>query len=235
MVNKSSDYQYITNSVQAETLALVPQGTERILDIGGGTGDYVAAAKSVSTAGFGAVVDISPEAVAARRAEVDVSEVCDIERPGELERFIETHGPFDLILCCDVLEHLVDPWRVVARLHAVMPEGGYILASIPNVQNYRVAIRALTGTWGYRDSGLFDRTHLRYFSRRSAIAMMGGTGLSVAQTGCTYGPAARDRLAGRLSLGVLNPWVSMQNLVLVQKRQDIVRDPGAFGEAIEQS
>jgi 2-polyprenyl-3-methyl-5-hydroxy-6-metoxy-1,4-benzoquinol methylase len=143
MVNRRDKYQYCVRSIQRETLELMPKGVCSILDIGGGNGDYAAAAKTVTGATSAAVVDVSVEAIKSKNRAVDFAEVCDIEQPGAIESFAKNHGlSFDLILCLDVLEHLVDPWRVVSRLHVIMPEGGYLLASIPNVQNYRVVLRS---------------------------------------------------------------------------------------------
>ena len=235
MVNASKGYQYGPSSIQPETLALVPAAAHRVLDLGGGTGEFTAAVMERCGAGFGAVVDVSEDAIRDRNERIDVAVVFDIEQEGRLEAFMTEHAPFDLVLCLDVLEHLVDPWALVERVHRCLPENGYILASIPNVQNYRIVLRALTGTWGYRESGLFDRTHLRFFSRRSAQAMMTGTGMRLVAAGRAFGPAPRDRLMSRLSLGALNPWVTMQNLVLVQKTGDAIRSPGFFGRDIPDS
>src|SRR5262249_44708150 len=102
-----------------------------------------------------------------------------------------------------------------------------LLASIPNVQNYRAVLRSATGRWHYRSSGLFDRTHLRYFARRSAIAMMTATGFSLVAVGRAFGPYPIDRNLFSLSLGLLAPWVTMQNLVLVCKTKSSIRASAA--------
>lgn len=232
MVNNFTAYQYTSNSIQKATLELVPEQSQRVLDLGGGSGSFTLAVAKRCGADFAATLDISETAIAAAEPGIDAAQVIDLEEDGALERFVATHGPFDLILCLDVLEHLVDPWRVIARIHALLPDDGRVLASIPNVQNYRVAMRALSGKWHYRDSGLFDRTHLRFFSRRSAVALMTGTGLMQTAYGRTYGPTPRDRLLARLSFGFLNPWVTMQHVIVVQKQSPEIRDPGMFGERV---
>lgn len=235
MVNFLHRYQYTTSSIQSETLAISPSRARRILDIGGGTGAFTVAMAMKCEADFVAVIDISEMAIRGRVDGVDVAEVMDIEKQGELESFVLRYGPFDLVLCLDVLEHLLDPWAVVEKLHRLLPEDAHVLASIPNVQNYRVVLRSLLGTWHYKDSGIFDRTHLRFFSRRSARMLMTGTGLILVETGRTYGAAKRDRLMSRLSFGLLDPWVTLQNLFLVKKIGSDVRPAGFFGESIEHS
>lgn len=235
MVNLRREYQYLKNSIQPETVALAPPAARRVLDIGGGTGAFTAVIMERCGAHFGAVVDVSEEAVQARVAGVTVGAVLDVEQDGALEAFMAKHGPFDLVLCLDVLEHLVDPRKVVERLHGCLPMNGHILASIPNVQNYRVVLRSFLGTWHYRESGLFDRTHLRFFSRRSAQALMTGSGLDLIAAGVAYGPVPRDRHLSRLSCGVLDPWLAMQNLFLVQKRHEQVTPMGFFGRNVANS
>ena len=232
MVNKTEEYQYFTDSIQRTIIDLSPKSARRVLDVGGGNGAYADRIRARCGAQFCAIIDISHDAISNVRPTIDLAEVVDIENSEALAKFFEQHGPFDLILLLDVLEHLVDPWRVLSTLHGLMPDGGYILASIPNVQNYRVAIRAITGGWRYKDSGLFDRTHLRFFSRRSAQAMMTGTGLELVSTSRAFGPARQDKLASKLSLGLLDDLVTMQNLYLVQKVASEVIDPGDFGAKI---
>src|SRR5258708_37740054 len=126
----------------------MPKGVSSILDVGGGYGDYAMAAKLKTGAASVAIIDISADAIKNARKEVDFAEVCDVEKPGSIEAMVKNRpAAFDLILCLDVLEHLLDPWKFVSRLHALMPDGGYLLASIPNVQNYRVILRAGLGRW----------------------------------------------------------------------------------------
>lgn len=65
----------------------------------------------------------------------------------------------------DSLEHLRDPWSVLARVHQLLVPGGSICACIPNAQHWSLQARQSIGDWTYEDSGLMDRTHLRWFTR----------------------------------------------------------------------
>jgi len=88
--------------------------------------------------------------------------------------------PFDCIVFADVLEHLRDPWGTMARYLQRLKPGGYVVASIPNVRNiallYNLIIR---GRWHYEDSGLLDRTHLRFFTRREIMELFAAAGMDV--------------------------------------------------------
>jgi len=73
----------------------------------------------------------------------------------------------DCIIYGDVLEHLKDPFGLLRRHGEALAEHGTMLISVPNVEHWSFAARLLTGGWDYEESGLFDRTHLRWFSLES--------------------------------------------------------------------
>ncbi len=220
---------YDTTTIQAGITRLVPPATHRILDLGGGRGGNGAVVKQLTGAAFLCLADLNDAALAQAPGAVDATSVCDIGKPGALEAVFADHGPFDLVLLLDVLEHLYDPWRTIAQLHALLNRGGFLLASIPNVQNYRTVIRAATGTWRYRDIGLFDRTHLRFFGKRAALDLMTCTGLTLISQDKGFGPNKRDRMIDRASLGLLGRFTTMQHQILVRKDSDAIIDPGFCG------
>jgi SAM-dependent methyltransferase len=161
-----------------EIAPLLPENMERVLEIGcgaGGTLSWLKASRSVS---FAAGVELTPTAAERARA------VCDEIVVGDVERAILPFPPgsFDLILALDVLEHLVDPWSAVRRLHALLGPGGYLIASIPNVAHYSVSLPLLRGRWDYVRSGILDATHLRFFVQDSVEQLLTCSGLVVDKT-----------------------------------------------------
>ena len=79
----------------------------------------------------------------------------------------------DRILCLDVLEHLVDPWAVVRRLSLLLKPGGSMIVSLPNICHRDVMLPLLLhDRWDYAPSGILDQTHLRFFTRRTAIQLL---------------------------------------------------------------
>lgn len=86
---------------------------------------------------------------------------------------------FDYIIFADVLEHLQDPWSVLNNIKKYLKDDGYILASIPNVMHYSVVRELLNGNWSYADSGILDRTHLRFFTLSEINKMLINTGYSM--------------------------------------------------------
>ncbi|QEA13248.1 methyltransferase domain-containing protein [Comamonas flocculans] len=82
-------------------------------------------------------------------------------------------GAYDAIVCADVLEHLSQPERVLAACRALLKPGGQLLISVPNAGYAGLAAELLQGEFRYRDEGLLDRTHLRFFTRRSLTRFLG--------------------------------------------------------------
>jgi SAM-dependent methyltransferase len=80
---------------------------------------------------------------------------------------------FDCILCLDVLEHLVDPWVVVNKVTKKLKTNGILITSIPNIRHISILVKLLfLGRWTYADSGILDRTHLRFFTKYSCLELL---------------------------------------------------------------
>ncbi len=86
---------------------------------------------------------------------------------------------YDFLLFGDVLEHLVRPERVLAELVTRLRPGGRAILSLPNIAFVGNRLTHLLGRWDYKDYGILDRTHLRFFTKRSMVALIEGAGLRV--------------------------------------------------------
>jgi 2-polyprenyl-3-methyl-5-hydroxy-6-metoxy-1,4-benzoquinol methylase len=95
-------------------------------------------------------------------------------------------GAYDVIIFADVLEHLPWPVGVLKRYLQWLAPGGSVIISLPNVGLWSVRLSHLLGRWEYEETGVLDRTHLRFFTRKSAQWMIGAAGLEVAKT--VYNP-----------------------------------------------
>jgi len=101
-----------------------------------------------------------------RRVVVANLETCDL-----LETF--EHNIYDVIVCADVLEHLSQPERVLGACRSLLKSGGRLLTSVPNAGYAGLIAELLQGEFRYREEGLLDRTHLRFFTRRSLGRFLG--------------------------------------------------------------
>lgn len=90
-------------------------------------------------------------------------------------------GVYDVLLFGDVLEHLVHPERVLAAMLPSLKPGGRVLASLPNIAFAVNRVTHLLGRWDYKDYGILDRTHLRFYTKRTMIALFEEAGLRVSR------------------------------------------------------
>jgi len=98
------------------------------------------------------------------------------------------HGPFDAIVYGDVLEHLSDPGAVLRALDQTLAPRGTVIVSVPNVAHLWVRLSLLAGRFDYADRGILDRTHLRFFTRRTLRELLGAAGLTVVELAVTPVP-----------------------------------------------
>lgn len=121
----------------------------------------------------------------------------------------------DIILCLDVLEHLVNPWETVRRLDTLLKPGGQWLISVPNIRNYRIVFDlALRGRFNYTEAGILDRTHLRFFTRATAIELAESSGAKVTKVLGSETQRWQKRLLTALGFG---DFLAKQFLLSAQK------------------
>lgn len=197
---KAKDSAYY-DGARADMVAHLPDNPNAaILEIGCGTGATGRLALALGKCGRYAGVELFESAAREARGVLSEVVVGDVERialPWERETF-------DALILSEVLEHLVAPWNVVARIAPLVRPGGLVMASSPNVSQYRVIAALLRGRFDLADKGVFDRTHLRWFTPRTFAAMFEEAGFSVEHIGPVVPFAARTRLISALSGGRLD-------------------------------
>ena len=120
---------------------------------------------------------------------------------------------FDCVIFADVLEHLVDPWRMLRRAKTLLRRDGVIVASIPNVQHSRVLINLFFGRWEYEQFGIMDSTHLRFFTRKSIDTLFQSTGYELRRVSGLLG-STRVKLMHFATAGLADPFVTRQYLIV---------------------
>lgn len=160
------------NTSHALMLELVGND-KRVLDVGCATG-YLARA----LIGHGCTVSgVELDAVAAEEARPVLKElvVGDLETIDLGQAF--DPGAFDAVVFGDVLEHVSDPLTVLRSSLALLDDDGFVVVSIPNVAHGAVRLSLLNGNFDYRDRGLLDSTHVRFFTRTTVEALLSDAGL----------------------------------------------------------
>jgi 2-polyprenyl-3-methyl-5-hydroxy-6-metoxy-1,4-benzoquinol methylase len=157
------------------TLAYLRPG-DRVLEVGCSSGALTERIAAMGCRVTG--IEVRPEAAAKARKFVEQVLIGDVATmPLPLPP-----SSFDAILLIDVLEHLGDPTGALRRLFPLLREGGRIVVAIPNVAHWSVRLRLLVGRFDYEDSGILDRTHVRFYTRETARAMLEEAGLEIQET-----------------------------------------------------
>jgi SAM-dependent methyltransferase len=160
-----------------EVRAVVPAGVRRVLDLGcamGAVGEALKRERGVEVLG----VESDPAFAAEARLRLDDVVEADIQE------FLESPGPgvglFDCLVAADSLEHLSDPWTALARATELLEPGAGVVVSLPNVRFFETFWQlGIRRTWPRQEHGIFDRTHLRWFTLRDARELLEGAGLAV--------------------------------------------------------
>jgi SAM-dependent methyltransferase len=197
--------------------ALVPPGARRILDLGCSSGSVGAALKARQGA---EVVGLELDAgyAADAGARLDRVIVADLEAFDDLDGL----GTFDCLVAADVLEHLRDPWTVLARFAALLAPGATAVVSLPNVRYWDTFWQVgWKGSWPRRHEGIFDATHLRWFTLWDAYELLRAAGLEPGTVSrqMRFAPQGTrwDRHARRLERTPLRPFLTFQHVIAARR------------------
>jgi 2-polyprenyl-3-methyl-5-hydroxy-6-metoxy-1,4-benzoquinol methylase len=214
---KVSSRYYAT--ARHDVLRFIKTAPEAVLEIGCGTGATMAVLAEQRKPALAIGVELDPASAAEARA-VFGHVIEGAVETADFESLISPDS-LDLVLCLDVLEHLVDPWTVVRRVSPLLRSGGRLVLSVPNIRNWKFIKRLLLkGDFHYTDSGLLDRTHLRFFVRQTAeaLATCGGLELVASHDARAYEPFEFRNLLNHATLGATRDLVAKQWIVIAQKR-----------------
>jgi 2-polyprenyl-3-methyl-5-hydroxy-6-metoxy-1,4-benzoquinol methylase len=165
------------NNTHAYALAMVGHN-KSVLEVGCAIGYFTKAMVERGCKVVGIELDPAAAAVAEEWAERVV--VGDIDR-GEVWDQVDDEA-FDVVLCGDVLEHLRDPLGALRSAVRKLKADGVVVASFPNIAHGDVRLSLLQGTFVYRDLGLLDRTHVRFFTLETIRELLRDAGLLVVDT-----------------------------------------------------
>ena len=213
------DKNYFTGT-RIDLIQLLPKNPkQKVLEIGAGGGDTIAYIKSNN---------LAEEVVGVELFEIPNSNqknpVIDKFIFGNIEQielpFEENY--FDVIICGDVLEHLIDPWSVVDKLSNYLKKGGVVLASLPNIREMNTLIKiAFLGDFRYKEEGgVLDKTHLRFFCKKNIIDLLSTSKLKPIYNcpSFKYNPSQKSRkIMNILTLGLFQNFLTFQHLIISEK------------------
>lgn len=163
--------------VNADILSLVPEGARRVVDVGCMLGSLARAIRERSPETQVTGIDIDPAYAEQAAQHCNLAFSCDIEKIDK-KRWQKLF-PSDCWVFGDCLEHLRDPWHLLTRVREAIDPNGCLLVCLPNAQHWSVQWRLASGQFQYESSGLMDRTHIRWFTRLTALDMFEKTGWTV--------------------------------------------------------
>jgi len=211
-MNLKKDLLYYSYS-RTDLLALLPENIklDNILEIGCGNGStgYLLKKDNKVTHVYGIEINEKLRSEAEKNLDqVIIGDIEKIELPFD-------DGFFDCIIFADVLEHLYDPWFVLKKIKPLLKTGGVVLASIPNVQHWSVLFNLLRGKWEYKDEGILDNTHIRFFTKKSQIKMLYEAGFDVKKIKGSMGKMIR--FLNIISFNLFSNFFSFRYFVIAKK------------------
>lgn len=214
-INKESSY---FDAARIDLIELLPRKkNNKILELGAGTGETLLAAKSLGFASEGIGIDlVKIENSSQNHPEIDKFIIGNIET---LDLDLE-ESYFDVIICADVLEHLVEPRQVIKKLSKYLKKDGVFISSIPNIRHY-TAMRSilLYGDFDYQEGGILDRTHLRFFCRKNIVKMFQDSGYEIVEIKTNRGGyGLKHKLINYITFGVFDDFFAFQFCTIAKKK-----------------
>ncbi|HPM42375.1 MAG TPA: class I SAM-dependent methyltransferase [Candidatus Omnitrophota bacterium] len=207
------DSKYYENK-RTDLIKFVPQGAVRVLEIGCGTGQTGAEIKRLRGPGTTVVgVELFPDAALKAHEVLDAVFTGDVEK---IELPFKKHY-FDCVIYGDVLEHLMDPWRILEKHQEMLKPGGIMIASIPNIAHYRIVRMLKKKEWNYQDSGIMDVTHIRFFALKNIYSMFERAGLKVDKIEHIVSASRVKKLLNKILFNALIDDITEQYIVIARK------------------
>ena len=202
-----------------DILSLIPRKVQRILDIGCSTGSLGKRLKQENDVEF-VGIELNKEMAMIAKTNLDKVIVADIEEINLNDYFSLKY--FDCIIFADILEHLKDPWSVLINITNMLSGEGVVIASIPNIRHYTTIMElAVKGYWPYRERGIHDKTHLRFFTLKNIKEMFANSGLKITKIERNYRiierPHHYNEFSRYFALPIIKEFLTFQYLIVARK------------------
>jgi len=203
------------NHIRHDLIQMIEGNDNKILDIGCGEGQTGWTLKKLGKAKE--VIGIELVEGTAKRAEPRLDKVIHGDVEEEITLSFQPEY-FDYIILADVIEHLIDPWRVIKQLSRFLSREGFLIASIPNIGHWSVLKDLiLFDKFEYQRAGILDKAHLRFFTEKTILAMFSQSGFTVKSIRSVRSERTRSKLLNLLTFGRFKKFLTGRYLIKAQK------------------
>ena len=173
MLKQSIDKVYL-NSGNQDVLKLIIKPGSIILDAGCGGGVLAKILSSIGHTVDG--VTISTDELNMAKPFVRNVYLHNLETglPLELQS-----NQYDCVICSHVLEHIVYPEQLLSDIEKVLKPGGLLIVALPNIMHYKSRMKLLAGNFDYQDAGIWDYTHVKWYSFKTAKQLLLNAGYTI--------------------------------------------------------
>lgn len=167
--------------------------SKRVLEIGCGPGSIT---KHLTQHGQCRVTALELDREALVKAEPYCETIMQADlNSAEWPQLLDGAEPFDVVVAADVLEHLYDPWTALRRMAGFIGANGYLVISLPHVGHAAVVSCLINGDFEYRDWGLLDRTHIRFFCLKNIEKLFAQADLKIVEVKYVVKPPEETEFA----------------------------------------
>jgi 2-polyprenyl-3-methyl-5-hydroxy-6-metoxy-1,4-benzoquinol methylase len=206
--------------VRPEVLERIGSDRRNVLDVGcanGALGSAVKERQGATVTGVDVVADLAAQA----KLVLDQVVIGDADDWSSIAGQL-TLGPYDCIVCADVLEHLRNPWAALRSIVELLTPDGELVISLPNVGHVNTLLNVFVlRRFPRRERGIHDDTHLRWFARRDVAELATQAGLTVTSwhrvMRILERPSPRNRVARFVALPGLRDLLTYQYVVVARR------------------
>lgn len=167
-----------SDSAAARVINLV-EPNSKVLEIGAGPGSITRHLSGIKQCDVIAL-EVDESAIRILKPHARRIIAADLNVANWAERLAD-EAPFDYVIAADVLEHVLDPLTVLNGMKSLLGPKGSIILSLPHVGHHAIIACLMDEDFGYRDSGLLDRTHIRFFGVKNIEKLYADAGLAIAE------------------------------------------------------
>lgn len=217
MASRSHNYDYpvdINSETAAAKVVRFVGQCKRVLEIGCGPGS-ITKILQVQNRCTVTGLELDPDAILLATPYCDRVIQSDLNT-ADWQGLADELGKFETIVAADVLEHLYDPWNVLSSLKTLLREDGTIVISLPHAGHAVIAACLVNGDFEYKEWGLLDRTHIRFFGLINIDQLFSQAGLKIIDCSFVITPPEETEFA--------NVWTTLKSNVQSALRSSVHSD-----------